>query len=122
MMPHNSFPVEPSTTNNHYVVPFNQIFRFITNLLEPHPENISDMIKQSPTGIQRLMDNMEILESEIEVTKRLTGQQPICLASNGGAYLGKASYSWILQIGDSPVAKENGPVYGNDPRSFHAKG
>jgi hypothetical protein len=31
-------------------------------------------------------------------------------------------YGWILQIGDTPVAKGKGSAYGNDPRSFHAEG
>jgi hypothetical protein len=54
------------------------------------------MIKQSPKGIQRLMDNIEILEPKIEVTKGLSEQQPIRLASNRGAYPGKVLYGWIL--------------------------
>jgi hypothetical protein len=62
------------------------------------------------------------MATEEEITRCLDLQQPILLASNGGAILGRASYGWILQIGTTQIAKGKGPTHGGDPRSFPAKG
>lgn len=41
---------------------------------------------------------------------------------DGGAIPGRASYGWIIQIGDFPIARGKGPALGDDPRSFRAEG
>jgi hypothetical protein len=35
---------------------------------------------------------------------------------------GRVANGWILQVGETQIAKGKGPVYGNNPRSFQAKG
>jgi hypothetical protein len=80
------------------------------------------MKMQLPESIQRLVNNVELMATETEVKWCLDNQQPLRLASGGGAYPGRASYGWIIQLGDSPVAKGNGPAYGDAPRSFRAEG
>jgi hypothetical protein len=113
--------VEATTSLSHYGVSFQQIFHFPTNEEERYPESISDMIKQLPESLQRLVDNIETLVTETEATQCLQLQQPIRLEGKGG-YPGRASYGWILQIGDTKIAQGNGPAYGDDPRSFQAEG
>jgi hypothetical protein len=80
------------------------------------------MIGQLLPSLRRLMVNVEVLATEEVITHCLDLQQPIWLASDGGAIPRRASFGWILQIGNTPIAKGNGPTYGNDPRSFRAEG
>jgi hypothetical protein len=59
---------------------------------------------------------------EEEMASYIQLQQPILLASDGGAIPGRASYGWIIQIGSKQIAKGKGPMFGTDPRSFQAEG
>jgi hypothetical protein len=43
-------------------------------------------------SIQRLIDHIELLATPNEVLWGLNNQQPLRLASDGGAYPGRASY------------------------------
>jgi hypothetical protein len=85
--------------------------------------SMKDMIRQLPASLQQLsLDNIEVMVLEYNITRCIHLQQPIRLASNGGVIPGRASYGWILQIGNAQVAKGKGPAYGDDPQSFLAEG
>jgi hypothetical protein len=47
----------------------------------------------------------------------LDQQQTIRVASDGGAYPGRASFGCILQIGETEIAKGKGPAY-NDSKQY----
>ncbi len=66
------------------------------------------MKQQLPDSIQKLGENVELLATETEVRWALDNQKPLRVASNGGAYPGRASYGWLIQLGDTLVAKGKG--------------
>jgi hypothetical protein len=80
------------------------------------------MIQQLPPSLKSLVEHREVLASKEDTNRCLEQQQQIYLASDGGAIPGQASYGWILQIGDTQIAKGKGPTFGDNPRSFRAEG
>jgi exonuclease III len=121
-IPRESIPVEATETMRHYIVPFTQMFPFPVYPVLNSPETITHRIMQLTPSIQKLVENVERLVTETVITRCLDLQQPILLASDGGAIPGRASYGWVLQIGTTLIAKGKGPAYGDDPRSFRAEG
>jgi hypothetical protein len=122
LLPHDSFPMEATGTDQHFSVPFTQMFAFPQAQIPCHPESVKDMIRQLPNSLQQLVTNVTVMASEAATTIYLQLQQPIFLASDGGAIPGRASYGWIIQIGEHQIAKGKGPTFGSDPRSFRAEG
>ena len=121
-VPEESIPVDVTATATHQQVAFSQMFP-----LPSRPEilpatNIKEMIDQLPKSLQQLVNHIETMASEEDVNRCLQLQHPIYLASDGGAIPGRASYGWILQIGDTKIARGKGPTYGDDTRSFRAEG
>jgi hypothetical protein len=55
---------------------------------------------------------------EETIEQCLQQQEPIYIASVGGAIPGRASFKWILQIGSIKIAKGKGPAFGDNPHSF----
>jgi hypothetical protein len=121
-IPAATFPVEATQFPRHFGVPFHQIFRFPMPPDNTSPTSIQEMKNLLPLSILCLIDNVETLVTMPEATWCLEQHQAIRVASNGGAHPGRASFGWILQIGDTEIAKGKGPAYGNDPRSFRAEG
>ncbi len=121
-LPSQHFPAEATKYPRHYGIPFHQIFQFPTPTDNPTPISIQDMKNQLPISILRLVDKVETLVMMPEAIWCLEQQQTIRVASDGGAYPGRASFGWILQIGETKSAKGKGPAYGDDPRSFRAEG
>jgi hypothetical protein len=80
------------------------------------------MIKELHPSLQALVKHVERLATDTEIETCLAAKQIICIASDGGAIPGRASYGWIIQIGQTPIAKGKGPTYGDNPRSFRAEG
>ncbi len=80
------------------------------------------MICQLPSRLRSLVEHVEQLATDEEITQCLEANQIIRIASDGGAIPGRASYGWIIQIGSTEIAKGKGPTHGNDPRSFRAEG
>jgi hypothetical protein len=62
------------------------------------------------------------LASKETIINCFASQQPVYLASDGGAIPGWASYGWILQLGTTQIARGKGPTYGEDPRLFRVEG
>jgi hypothetical protein len=122
LLPHDSFPVEATETDQHFSVPFNQMFVFPQSQIPCHPESVKDMIRQLPNSLRQLVTNVTVMASKAATTRYLQLQQPIFLASDGGAIPGRASYGWIIQIGEHQIARGKGPTFGSDPRSFRAEG
>jgi hypothetical protein len=100
-LPEIIFSIEATKYPQHHGVPFHQIFPFPRILNRVPPADISDMKKQLPESLYHLVEHTEPLTTILTVTQCLTQQQPIGLACSGGAYPGKASYGWILQIGNT---------------------
>jgi hypothetical protein len=117
--PRTSIPVDATISERHISVPFSQMFPFPHATIPNFPESVKDMIAQLPPSlVKQLVKHVEVLATEDETVQYVDQQQPILLASNGGAIPGRASYGWILQIGTTPIAKGKGPTFGDDPRSF----
>jgi hypothetical protein len=60
---------------------------------------------------------VETLSADPELTQILQADQILRL----GAIPRRESYGWIIQIGNTPIAKGKGPAHGNDPHSFQAE-
>jgi hypothetical protein len=114
--------VEPKSTPRDYQVPFAQIFPFPQELIAPEPEMVPQMINDLPPSLKALLTNVKPLATPHEIQQSLDSNHIIRMAINGGAIPGRASYGWILQIGNTPITKGKGPAYGDDPRSFHVEG
>jgi hypothetical protein len=80
------------------------------------------MVQQLPLSLERLVEQVEVLASQEEISLCLQRQQQIYLASDGGAIPGRASYGWIIQIGKTKTAKGKGPGLGDNPCLFQAEG
>jgi hypothetical protein len=87
-------------------VPFHQIFRFLTSSEQLYPESLFDRINQELESIQQLLDHVEEMVTKTVATQNLDLQQPIRVASDSGAFPGRSSYGWIIQIGKTKVARE----------------
>jgi hypothetical protein len=120
--PSDSFPVDIVKTNGHFQVSFKQIFPFPHRREPNHPETLRHRIRQLPESLRQLVNNIEILVPEDTMEQCLDRQEPIYIASDGGAIAGRASFGWIIQIGTTIIAKGKGPTFGDDPRSFRAEG
>jgi hypothetical protein len=103
--PRTSIPVEATDSERHISVPFNQMFLFPQGPMSYFPESVKDMIAQLLSSLRQLVKHIEVLATEEEIIQYLNLQQPILLASDGGAIPGRASYGWMLQIGTTPIAK-----------------
>ncbi len=121
-MPTEYFPVEPTRNQHQYTVSFHQIFPYPRDLLPNYPERIADMICQLPSSLRSLVEHVEQLATDEEITQCLEANQIIRIASDQGAIPGRASYGWIIQIGSTEITKGKGPTHGDDPRSFRAEG
>jgi hypothetical protein len=80
------------------------------------------MIRQLHPSLKSLVQTVEQLATEAKIINVIESKQTIRITSNRGAIPGRASYGWILQIGDIQIAKGKGPTFGDDPRSFRAEG
>jgi hypothetical protein len=80
------------------------------------------MILQLHRSLQTLVRTVERVATEEELLQCIASRQIIRIASGGGAISGRASYGWILQIGNTPIAKGKGPTFGDDPGLFRAEG
>ncbi len=76
----------------------------------------------SSTGSRPRRRDVELAVDETTLANILTTQSCILLASDGGAVPGRGSFGWVLQIGNTIIARGKGPAYGPDPRSFRAEG
>jgi hypothetical protein len=117
-----SIPVEAEESATHFLVPYTQMFVFPRKTYPNCPDTIRHRINQLPTSLKQLVDNVEVLASDEAIQECFDAQQHIRLASDGGAIPGRASFGWILQVGDVQIAKGKGPAFGDDPRSFRAEG
>jgi hypothetical protein len=117
-MPNEYIPVEPERNQNHYQVLFHQIFPFPHETTKHYPEKVANMISQLHPSLWDLVGHIKSPATEQEFTTSLEANQIICIASDGGAIPGRVSYGWKIQIGNTPIAKEKGPMHGDDPRSF----
>jgi hypothetical protein len=120
--PQEKFPIEPIHHPDHFSVPYNQIYPWPTPTLVPPPTTIQEMTAQLPDSLRHLVAHTEALATIYTAIHCLNLKQPIRLACDGGAFPGRASYGWILQIGDTKIFRGKGPAYGDDPRSFRAEG
>jgi hypothetical protein len=123
-IPRDFTPVAPTRTTDarHRQIPFAQIYPFPRPTIENEPETITHMILQLHPSLQTLVRTVERVATDAELLQCIASRQIIRIASDGGAIPGRASYGWILQIGNTPIAKGKGPTFGDDPRSFRAEG
>jgi exonuclease III len=121
-LPRDFIPVEPEKGTQHYRVSLSQIYPFPRESLPCHPEEIKHMIQQLHPSLKNLVNHVETLATDQEIDNCLASNQPIRIASDGGAIPGRASYGWIIQMGTTKIAKGKGPTHGDDPRSFRAEG
>jgi hypothetical protein len=80
------------------------------------------MIRQLHPSLKQLVQNVDRIATEADLLQSIASKETIRIASDGGAIPGRASYGWVIQIGDTQIAKGKGPTFGDDPRSFRAKG
>jgi hypothetical protein len=73
-------------------------------------------------SIRHLVNNIKLVVSEDTMEQCLMRQESLYIASDSGAIPGRASFGWIIQIGNSVITKGKGPTYGDDPHSFRAEG
>jgi hypothetical protein len=103
-------------------VQFKEIFTFPKQDYGHTPEFLYHCIQELPDSLHQLLTHVDRLVPMQTIEACLARQEPIYLASDGGAIPGQASFGWILQIGTTQIAKAKGPAYGDDPRSFRAEG
>ena len=121
-LPMQCFPVEAILHSRHISVSFHQIYPFPSRPAGNRPENLCHFRMELHSSLQRLVDHAELLVSEERVSHGLSQNQPLRLASDGGAFPGRASFGWVIQLGNTRIARGKGPAYGDDPRSFRAEG
>ncbi len=80
------------------------------------------MIRQLHPSLKQLVQNVDQIATEADLLQSIASKETIRIASDGGAIPGRASYGWVIQIGDTQIAKGKGPTFGDDPRSFRAEG
>jgi hypothetical protein len=113
----NSFPVEVNVSPQYLQVPFKQIFSYSYRQDLHYPEQLWHQIQQLPNSLQQLVKKVERLVPKDTITNCFELQEPIYIASGGGAIPGRVSFGWILQIGTTQIAKGKGPAYGDGLRN-----
>jgi hypothetical protein len=97
-------------------------FRSPTTAPIPSYDSIFDRITTQPVAHQEILQDIELAIDEQMLQELLAQPSAIRLASDGGAVPGRGSFGWIIQAGNTIIARGKGPAYGPEPRSFRAEG